>query len=119
MKAQLLTWAASVLSAALLGWAWIHTHPAPKMARADVNGLFEERRAVLEKKIKPGMSEQEQKAVFQEAAEYAVRLENALTTVANECGCAVLNSAAILRTHERGMSDIVDVTARLRELAGL
>ncbi|QLQ25094.1 MAG: hypothetical protein HZT41_09670 [Dechloromonas sp.] len=67
-------------------------------------------------RIKPGMSEQEQKALFQTATDYASRVEAALTTLAKECSCAVVNSAALLRLPEAGAPGIPDGTARLKEL---
>lgn len=118
MKAHIITWAVSVLSAAVLGGAWLYTHPAPRIVRVDMGGMFEEQKKSLAEKIKPGMSEQEQKALFQSAGEYAGRVEAALTALSKECGCAVMNSAAILRLPEANATGIPDLTSRLRELVG-
>lgn len=119
MKAYVITWAVSVLSAALVGWAWLYTHPAPRIVRVDMGGMFEEQKKSLAEKINPGMSEQEQKAIFQSAGAYATRVEGALTVLSKECGCAVMNSAAILRLPpEANATGIPDLTPRLRELVG-
>lgn len=116
MKAHIITWVVSVLSAAILGGAWIYTHPAPRFARVDIGTLLEEQKKSLAAKIQPGMSEQEQKALLQEAGEYAARVEAALTALSKECGCAVINSAAILRLPDVRNTGIPDMTPRLREL---
>jgi len=118
LRAHIITWAVSVLSAAMLVWAWLYTHPAPRIVRVDMGGMFEEQKTRLAEKIKPGISEQEQKAIFQSAGEYASKVEAALTTLSKECGCAVMNSAAILRLPEANATGIPDMTLRLRELVG-
>lgn len=86
------------------------------MVRVDMGSLFEEQKKALADRIKPGMSEQEQKVLFQSATDYASRVEAALTMLAKECGCAVVNSAALLRLPEAGVPGIPDMTARVREL---
>lgn len=116
MKAHILTWALSVLSACIVGAAWVHTHPSPRLVRVDMGSLFEEQKKAFGDRIKPGMSEPEQKALLQSATDYAGRLEAAVTELAKECGCAIVNSAAILRVPESAMAGIPDLTARLREL---
>jgi hypothetical protein len=88
------------------------------MARVDLGSLFEARQKSLTEEIRPGMSEQEQRALFQSAAAYAGDVESALNTLARECGCAVLNSAAILRLPETASAGLPDMTARLREILG-
>jgi len=118
LRAHIITWAVSVLSAAVLAWAWLYTHPAPRIVRVDMGDLFDEQKKRLAGKITPGMSEQDQKALFQSAGEYASKVEAALTTLSKECGCAVMNSAAILRLPEANATGIPDMTLRLRELVG-
>ncbi len=118
MKAHIITWAVSVLSAVLVGGAWIYTHPQPRIVRVDMGGMFEEQKKSLAEKIRPGMTEQEQKALFQLAGEYASRVEAALSALSRECGCVVMNSAAILRLPDATATGIPDMTPRLRELVG-
>ena len=117
LKAHIVTWALSVLSACIVGAAWIYTHPSPRMVRVDVGSLFDEQKKNLAEKIKPGMSEEEQKALLLSAEDYARRVDGALDVVARECDCAVVNAAAILRLPETGgASGIPDMTWRVKEL---
>lgn len=116
--ALLIIWLASVVSASAIGYAWISQHPAPKFGRVDVAGLYEEQKRVLAGRLKPGMSEEEQKAILQMAADYGKRVDEALGVLAEECGCAVLNSAAIVRLPEGNKVGMRDLTGRLRELLG-
>jgi hypothetical protein len=102
----------------MLAWAWLYTHPAPRIVRVDMGEMFDEQKKRLAEKITPGMSEQEQKALFQSAGEYASKVEAALSTLSKECGCVVMNSAAILRLPEANASGIPDMTHRLRDLVG-
>ena len=116
MKAHVITWVASVLATSILGAAWLHTHPGTRLARVDVGCLFDEQKKSLAARIKPGMSEVEQKALYQSAADYARRVDGALVAVASECGCALMNSAAILRLPEGKDTGIPDLTDRARQL---
>lgn len=118
MKAHIVTWALSVLSACIVGAAWIHTHPSPRLARVDMGSLFEEQKKALGDRIKPGMSEPEQKALLQSATDYAGQVEAALSALSRECGCAVVNSAAILRLPDGNEAGIADATSRIRQLLG-
>lgn len=118
MKAHITTWALAVLSAFILGAAWVHTHPAPRLGAVDMGALFAEQKQAFTGQIKPGMSEQEQKVLFQSAADYANRLDAALATLTLECGCTLLNSAAILRQPAGKRPMIPDLTERARQLAG-
>jgi hypothetical protein len=115
-RAHIVTWALSVLSACIIAAAWIKTHPAPRMVRVDMGSLFDDQKKALSARIKPGMSEQEQKALLQSATDYAAGIEASIDAVARECGCAVLNSAAILRLPDSAAAGIPDMTARVREL---
>lgn len=103
-----------------LGWMGMALHASsPANRPVDMGGMFEEQKKSLAEKIKPGMSEQEQKAIFQSAGAYATRVEGALTVLSKECGCAVMNSAAILGLPpEANATGIPDLTPRLRELVG-
>lgn len=83
-----------------------------------MGSLFEEQKKALGDRIKPGMSEPEQKALLQSATDYAGQVEAALSALSRECGCAVVNSAAILRLPDGNESGIVDATWRIRQLLG-
>ena len=106
----------SVLVSCALGLAWIHSHPVPRLVRVDVGSLFEEQKKTLVARLKPGMTEDEQKAIFKVAADYGKQIDVALSTLANECKCAVLNSVALVRTPESSETGIADATDRVRQL---
>lgn len=99
-----------------IGYLWLRSHPSPRLVRVDVGSLFDEQKKLLATRIKPGMSEGEQKAIFQIAAEYGKQVDDALSTVANECQCGVLNSAALVRMPDVAETGIVDATERVRQL---
>lgn len=116
MKGYIITWAASVLSASIIGAAWNYTHPSPRMVSVSMTDVIAEHTKMLEGKIKPGMSDDEKKAVFQLASDYGKHVDEALTTVARECGCAVLNKEAIVRIADGAETGIPDMTWRVKEL---
>ena len=99
-----------------IGYLWLRAHPSPRLVRVDVGSLFDEQKKLLATRIKPGMSEDEQKAIFQVAAEYGKQVDDALSTVANECQCGVLNSAALVRMPDMAETGIADATDRVRQL---
>jgi len=99
-----------------IGYLWLLWHPSPRLVRVDVGSLFDEQKKLLATRIKPGMSEDEQKAIFQIAADYGKQVDDALSTVANECQCGVLNSAALLRMPDAAETGITDATDRVRQL---
>lgn len=117
-SAHFITWLASVATASIIGYVWVSQHPAPKFARVDVAGLYEEQKRELAARLKPGMTEEEQRAILQMAADYGKRVDEALGVLAEECGCAVLNSAAIVRLPEGNEVGVRDLTGRLREFLG-
>jgi hypothetical protein len=118
MGRLLATCCVSVALSCGIGYAWLRTHPSPRLVRVDVGSLFEEQKKLLAARLKPGMTEEEQKAIFLVAADYGKKVDAALYTVANECQCAVLNSAAIVRLPEGESSGIQDMTWRLLQLLG-
>ena len=99
-----------------IGYLWLRAHPSPRLVRVDVGSLFDEQKKLLATRIKPGMSEDEQKAIFQVAAEYGKQVDDALSTVANDCECGVLNSAAMVRMPDTADTGIADATDRVRQL---
>lgn len=115
MNGHLVTWLLSVIASAILGGAWIYTHPYPRMVSVNVTKLIDEKRSTLENSVKQGQSEEEQKALVQEAAAYGARLEAALDQIARECNCAVINAAAIVKTPPNWRA-IPDLTDRVREM---
>jgi hypothetical protein len=106
----------SVLVSCSIGYAWLRANPSPRLVRVDVGSLFEEQKKTLAAKLKPGMSEVEQKAIFLAAADYGKQVDEALSSVANECRCGVLNTAALVRLPDATETGISDATDRVRQL---
>ena len=106
----------SVIVSCSIGYAWLRANPSPRLVRVDVGSLFEEQKKTLASKLKPGMSEEEQKAIFLAAADYGKQVDEALSTIANECRCGVLNTAALVRLSEATETGIPDATDRVRQL---
>lgn len=114
MKSYVITWALSVLSACIIGAAWIYTHQPLKYAAVDVKKLVGDEVAKLQSALKPGMSPEEQQKAIMEASAVGNRLEVAINNLARECGCVVLNSAAIIGRPDRAA--LPDMTERARQL---
>ena len=114
----LVTGLLSVLVSCAIGLSWVRSHPAPRMVRVDVGSLYEEQKKALSVRLKPGMTEEEQKAIFKAATDYGKRVDEALSSAARECQCAVLNTAAIVRLPDSGESGIPDATDRVRQILG-
>lgn len=114
----LVTGLLSVLVSCAIGLMWVRSHPAPRMVRVDVGSLYEEQKKALSARLKPGMTEEEQKAIFKAATDYGTRVDEALSGAARECKCAVLNTAAIVRLPDSGESGIPDATDRVRQILG-
>ena len=114
----LVTGLLSVLVSCAIGLMWVRSHPAPRMVRVDVGSLYEEQKKTLSARLKPGMTEEEQKVIFKAATDYGTRVDEALSSAARECNCAVLNTAAIVRLPDSGESGIPDVTDRVRQILG-
>jgi hypothetical protein len=108
----------SVFVSCAIGYSWLRTHPSPRLVRVDVGSLFEEQKKTLAARLKPGMTDDEQKAVFLLATDFGQQVDAALNTVASECKCAVLNSAAIVHLPADESSGIPDMTWRLLQLLG-
>ncbi len=106
----------SVLVSCSIGYAWLRANPSPRLVRVDVGSLFEEQKKTLAAKLKPGMSEDEQKAIFLAAADYGKQVDEALSTIANECRCGILNTAALVRVPETTDTGIPDATDRVRQI---
>jgi hypothetical protein len=114
----LVTGLLSVLVSCAIGLMWVRSLPAPRMVRVDVGSLYEEQKKALSVRLKPGMTEEEQKAIFKAATDYGKRVDEALSSTARECKCAVLNTAAIVRLPDSGESGIPDATDRVRQILG-
>ena len=118
-RESLVVWLASVVTVGAMGAGWIHTHPAPRIAKVNLGSLYEDQKKVLVAKLKPGMTDAEQQAVFQSATDYGRRVDDVLVGAAQDCRCAILNSAAIVQLPAGSDAGIPDLTERVRAaLAG-
>ena len=106
----------SVFASCVIGYSWLRAHPTPRLVRVDVGSLFEEQKKTLAARLKPGMSDEEQKAIFLVAADYGKRVDEALNAIANECRCGVLNTAALVRIPDAGDAGIPDATDQVRHI---
>lgn len=113
MKGHIITWALSVASACLVGWAWVYTHPTPKLAAVNIQSIVQEHTQALTAAIKPDTPKEEQEAAIRRAAEFGQRLDAALAVTAKECGCAIVNAAAIVAMPS-APQPIADITERVR-----
>jgi len=116
MKGYIITWLVSVLSFCLMAAAWIYTHPETRYARVDIGSLYEAQKKILAEQVKPGMNAEQQAVLFKSATDFAIRIDKAMTIVADECKCALLNSAAIVRMPSSGMKSVQDLTGKVKAL---
>ncbi|GLW61541.1 hypothetical protein Hthe01_18900 [Hydrogenophilus thermoluteolus] len=117
MREHVITWALSVISSCIVGAAWIYTHPVPRpetIAVVDLNALLSEEVAKIDREIKPDMTPQEKEQVAGKVSMMTKRIEDATKALAAECGCVVVNAAAVVAN---GSRNVRDMTWRARELA--
>ena len=87
---------------------------SPRFARVDIGQIVAKQQKSLVERVKPGIDAQEQGRIFEEAKAFGNRLDAALEQASRECGCALMNSAALLKAaHAR----IPDLTERVEALA--
>lgn len=115
MKANILTWLASVISSVVIIAALEYARPQPKLVRVDIISLIEAQKKSLGDRIKPGMTNEEQAKVMMEASQEMARVSGAIDILATECGCAILNSAAFLKIPDH-LKAIPDRTERVRQI---
>ena len=106
------TVAATAAIVAMAGWQ--HFHPAPMMAKVDIIGIVTSQQKKLAAQMKPGMDQKAQAEIIESASRFGKKLDVALTQVASECKCTIINSAAIIKDSP---STTYDYTQRVRELA--
>ena len=106
------TVAATTAIAFMAGWQ--HFHPAPMMAKVDIIGIVTSQQKILAAQMKPGMDQKAQAEIIESASRFGKNLDVALTRVASECKCTIINSAAIIKDSP---STTYDYTQRVRELA--
>jgi hypothetical protein len=118
LKPHVLTGAVTLAIGAGLAAVWLHQNPLgiPRLAKVDIGRLVAHQQQSLVQRIKPGLDAQEQTKLFEEAKAFGMRLDGALDQVSRECRCALINTAALLKTSDAG---IPDMTERIAQVAGL
>jgi hypothetical protein len=108
----LITLTAGSLAAAM--W-WVKEQElSPRFARVDIGRVVAKQQKSLVERVKPGIDAQEQGRIFEEAKAFGNRLDAALEQASRECGCNLMNSAALLKAAHAG---IPDLTERVESLA--
>jgi hypothetical protein len=113
IKPYILTGIATLSVGAVLLAGWMYRHPPeiPRLGRVDIA-----RQQSMVQRIKPGIDAQEQARLFDEAKAFGARLDAALDQVSRECACALVNTAALLKTSD---TRIPDLTEQVAQVAGL
>jgi hypothetical protein len=116
LRIPALTVLTTLLAGTGLAIAWLHFQPLeiPRLARVDIGSLVARQQQALVKRIQPGMTVDEQARLFEEAKTFGVQLDAALDQVAQECRCALINSAALIKTSPAVA--VPDLTARVAEI---
>ncbi len=86
----------------------------PRFARVDIGQIVAKQQKSLVERVKPGIDAQEQGRIFEDAKAFGNRLDAALEQASRECGCALMNSAALLKAAHAA---IPDLTERVEALA--
>ena len=115
-RSQLLTALLALVLGACIVASWLHFRPLeiPRFARVNIGALVAEQQQVLIERVKPGMDATEQARLFEDAKAFGLRLDAALDQVAQECQCALINSAALLKASSAAA--IPDLSARVAEI---
>mgnify|MGYP000902696317 CR=1 FL=1 len=115
-RSQLLTALLALVLGACIVASWLHFRPLeiPRFARVNIGALVAEQQQVLIERVKPGMDATEQARLFEDAKAFGMRLDAALDQVAQECQCALINSAALLKSSSAVA--IPDWSARVAEI---
>lgn len=114
LDGYVMTWLLSVASAALMGWAWVQAHPAPKFVAIDLNSLVKSETSRLVDAMKSGATKEQQASAIRRASDFGAKLDSAIARLADECGCVVVNSAAIVAQPRK--RTIQDATSRVAKL---
>lgn len=117
MKAHIITWALSVLSACIIGAAWIYTHPSPKLVQVNLRALVEDEAKRLVSAITPNTPKEEQEKAIKAASMLGGKVDAAVGQLSRECGCVIINSGAIVaQPGNATTAAIPDMTGRVKEL---
>lgn len=107
-----LTLAAGSIALAL--WWGVERQRSSRLGRVDIGQIVAKQQKSLVERVKPGIDAQEQGRILEEAKAFGNRLDAALEQASRECGCALMNSAALLKAAHAG---IPDLTERIEALA--
>ena len=113
--AHIITGMVAATTAIMAVAVWQHFHPAPSLAKVDIVGIVSSQQKAFAAQLKPGMDQKAQAAIIQAASQFGKNLDAALTSVAGECKCTIINSAAIIKDSPNA---IHDYTQRVRDLTG-
>lgn len=118
IKPYVLTSIVTLLAGAMLLVVWMYRHPPeiPRFGRVDIARLVAHQQQSMVQRIKPGLDAQEQAKLFEEAKAFGARLDAALEQVSRGCACALVNTAALLKTSD---SRIPDLTEQVAQATGL
>lgn len=115
ISAHIITGVVSVTVAIAVFAGWQHYHPAPRMAKVDIIGIVTSQQNSLSALMKPGMDQKAQAEIIESASRFGKLLDAALTQVASECQCTLINAAAIIKDAPAGVT--ADYTRRVSALA--
>ena len=113
--AHIITGVISATAAIATMSVWQHFHVPPNMAKVDIIGIVTTQQKSLSAQMKPGMDQKAQAAIIESAARFGKQLDAALTQVAAECNCTIINAAAIIK--DSPANRIFDYTQRVDTLA--
>ena len=100
---------------ALTLWWGVERERFPRLGKVDIGQIVAKQQKTLVERVKPGIDAKEQGRIFEEAKAFGNRLDAALEQASRECGCALMNSAALLKATHAGIPDLTD---RVDALAG-
>jgi hypothetical protein len=115
-KAHLITGLMTLIVGSLAAAMWWVKEQdlSPRFARVDIGQIVAKQQKALVERVKPGIDAQEQGRIFDDAKAFGNRLDAALEQTSRECGCALMNSAALLKAAH---ASIPDLTERVEALA--
>jgi len=105
IRAQLLTGLVSTAAAITIMAGWQYYRPAPTLNKVDIIGIVTNQQKSLSAKLKPDMDEKAQAELIASASKFGKQLDTALTQVATECNCTLINSAAIVKDSQNATRD--------------
>jgi hypothetical protein len=112
--AHITTGVVSATGAILVFAVWQLTHSSLPLAKVDILGIVASQQKNLTAQMKPGMDQKAQAEIIESASRFGKQLDLALTQVAGECKCTLMNSAAIVK--DSPQAAVPDYTQRVTAL---